>query len=373
MDTNISIIGAGVVGLAIAAKLSEKHRDIFVLEKNLKFGQETSSRNSEVIHSGIYYPTHSLKAMLCVKGNRMLYEYCCNKGINHKKIGKLLVATDEHEDNILMKLLSQSQVNGVTDGMFLSQREALEYEPDIFCSSAIYFPSTGIIDSHGLMKQLETDAIINGVSFAYNSEAEGIKKINRGYEITVKEGSGQYAFTTRAVVNAAGLYSDLVAGLSSTYEPLYQLYYWKGDYFSVGNKKNKLIKHLIYPVPHENSTGLGVHATLDLDGRMKLGPDTTFMNSRNLSYSVDKSKRDQFLAAAGKFLPFLEADDLYPDQSGIRPKLQRPGDAVRDFIIKDEHEKGHPCIINLIGIDSPGLTSCLAIAERVSLFRAFAD
>lgn len=371
MDTNITIIGAGVVGLAIAAKLSESFSDIFVLEKNLKFGQETSSRNSEVIHSGIYYPTNSLKSLLCVRGNRMLYEYCGKKDVNYKKIGKLLVATDDREDELLKKVLAQSKINGVADAVLLSNTKAMELEPNIFCTSAIYYPSTGIIDSHGLMKQLETDAIINSASFAYNSEVTAIKRMGEGYEITVKEGEGKYSFTTRVVVNAAGLNSDIVAGYSSTFEPSYQLHYWKGDYFAVANNKNKLIKHLIYPVPHEHATGLGVHATLGLDGRMKLGPDATFMDSRILNYSVDKSKRDQFLAAAGKFLPFIEADDLYPDQSGIRPKLQKPGDPVRDFIIKDEQEKGHPHIINLIGIESPGLTSCLAIAERVGSFDTF--
>jgi len=373
MDTNITIIGAGVIGLAIAAKLSEKFSDVFVLEKNLKFGQETSSRNSEVIHSGIYYPSSSLKALLCVKGNRILYKYCSMKNIRHKKIGKLVVATSSMEDLMLQKVLTQSRVNGVADGILLSKTEAAELEPNIFCTSAIYFPSTGIIDSHGLMKQLENDAIINGVFFAYNAEVIGIEKMDEGYKITVKEGSGGYSFTSRVVVNAAGLNSDLIARFSATFELSYQLHYWKGDYFSVSNKKNKLIRHLIYPVPHENTTGLGVHATLDLDGRLKLGPDATFIHDRSQNYSVDKSKQNHFLEAARKFLPFIDTDDLNPDQSGMRPKLQKPGDPVRDFIIKDEHEKGHPDFINLIGIESPGLTSCLAIAEIVDSFETFAN
>jgi L-2-hydroxyglutarate oxidase LhgO len=371
MDTNITIIGAGVIGLAIAAKLSEKFSGIFVLEKNLKFGQETSSRNSEVIHSGIYYPTNSLKASLCVKGNKMLYEYCIKKNINHKKIGKLVVATDSQEEAILQKVFTQSRTNGVRDGIMLSKEEILELEPNVLCKSAIYFPSTGIVDSHGLMKQLETDAIINQISLAYNSEVVGIEKIDNGYKITVKEENGTYSFTTKIVINAAGLNSDTIARISNTFEPLYQLYYWKGEYFSVSNQKNALIQHLVYPVPHENNTGLGIHATLDLDGRLKLGPDATFLNDRITNYSVDKSKQESFYNAVRRYLPFIEMEDLNPDQSGIRPKLQKPGDSVRDFIIKDEHEKGHPNFINLIGIESPGLTSCLAIAEMVSGFDVF--
>lgn len=371
MDTNITIIGAGVVGLAIAAKLSERFSDVFVLEKNLKFGQETSSRNSEVIHSGIYYPTNSLKAKLCVRGNRMLYEYCEAKQINHKRIGKLVVATDSEEEKILHKVFNQSRINGVLDGTLLSKEEAVSLEPNILCTAAIFFPSTGIVDSHGLMKQLETDAINSNATFAYNSEVIGIVKIDDGYRITVKEGSGTYSFTTKFVVNAAGLNSDTIAKISGTFEPSYQLYYWKGEYFSVSNKKNERIKHLIYPVPHENNTGLGIHATLDLDGRMKLGPDATFLNDRTIDYSVDKAEKELFYRSVNKYLPFIELEDLNSDQAGIRPKLQKKGDLVRDFIIKEESEKGYPNFINLIGIESPGLTSCLAIAEYVSLFDTF--
>lgn len=365
MDAKITIIGAGVVGLAIAAKLSEKYQDVFVLEKHEKFGQETSSRNSEVIHSGIYYPTNSLKAQLCIKGNKMLYAYCEAKEIPYKKIGKLVVATNNEEVKILENVLKQSGINGVTDGYFLQKDEISTIEPNIFCTAALYFPSTGIIDSHRLMKQLESDAKNNGVSFAYNSEVIGIEKMENGYSITIKEENGNYSFTTEKVINAAGLASDAVAELAGTFEPSYQLHFWKGEYFAVANSKNRKINHLIYPVPHTNLTGVGVHATLDLGHGMKLGPDATFLENGIPEYSVDKSKQSDFFAAANKYLPFLELEDLHPDQAGVRPKLQKPGDAARDFIIKKETEKGHPDFINLIGIESPGLTSCLAIAENV--------
>lgn len=371
MDTNISIIGAGVVGLAIAAKLSQTFPDVFVLEKHEKFGQETSSRNSEVVHSGIYYPTDSLKAKLCVEGNKMLYDYCIKNEIMHQKCGKLVVATDHHEEKVLLKVFNQSRVNGVLDGVLLTKEQAHKLEPNIFCTAAIFYPSTGIVDSHSLMKQLETDAFINQATFAYNAEVVGIDKLEKGYLITVKEANGTYSFTANTVINAAGLGSDEVAKMSGTFDPTYQLYFWKGSYFAVSNGKNKLIEHLVYPVPHENTTGLGVHATLDLNHGMKLGPDATFLENNEIDYAVDKTKRAGFYHAAIKFLPFLEEADLHPDQAGIRPKLQKPGDSTRDFIIKDEQAKGMPGFINLIGIESPGLTSCLSIAKMVSKFSIF--
>lgn len=371
MDTNITIIGAGVVGLAIAANLSKRFPDVFVLEKHEKFGQETSSRNSEVVHSGIYYPSNSLKASLCVEGNKMLYDYCEKNDINHKKCGKLMVATNPHEEEVLLKVFKQSRINGVMDGVLLSADEALKMEPHIFCTAAIFFPSTGIVDSHGLMKRLESEAKINQATFAYNSEVVGIVKLEDGFSITVKEANGTYSFTANTVINAAGLGSDGIAKLSGTFDPSYLLYFWKGSYFAVGNGKNKLINHLIYPVPHENITGLGVHATLDLNHGMKLGPDATFLENNIVDYSVDKAKRAGFYNAARKYLPFIEEKDLHPDQAGIRPKLQKPGDSFRDFIIKDESEKGCRDFINLIGIESPGLTSCLSIAEMVSRFGVF--
>jgi L-2-hydroxyglutarate oxidase LhgO len=372
MDTNITIIGAGVVGLAIAANLSERFPDVFVLEKHEKFGQETSSRNSEVVHSGIYYPSNSLKACLCVEGNKMLYDYCEKNDINHKKCGKLVVATDQYEEVVLQKVFKQSKFNGVLDGLLLSKDQALKLEPNIFCTAAIFFPSTGIVDSHGLMKQLESDAIINQATFAYNAEVVGIEKFEKGYLISVREASGTYSFTANTVINAAGLGSDTIAELSGTFDPSYQLYFWKGAYFAVGNGKNKLIEHLVYPVPHENTIGLGVHATLDLSHGLKLGPDATFIEDKKIDYTVPKTRQTDFYQAARKFLPFLEEGDLHPDQAGIRPKLQKPGDPTRDFIIKDEQAKGMPGFINLIGIESPGLTSCLSIAKMVSRFSVFA-
>lgn len=366
MDAKITIIGAGVIGLAIAADVSNHFDNVFVVEKHSKFGQETSSRNSEVIHSGIYYPTNSLKAILCVKGNKMLYEFCESKEINHSKCGKLVVATSSEEEEILQKVLNQSIINGVRDGRYLTREEVREIEPEIYCTASLYFPSTGIIDTHGLMKELENNALNNNVSFAYNSEVIKIEKLTEGYAITVFDGVAPFTFTSEYVVNAAGLQADKIAKLSGIYEPSYQIHYWKGDYFAIGNGKNRKIKHLIYPVPQSNTVGLGVHATIDLNNGVKLGPDATYIGTEKIDYSVNKAKQKDFYQAALKYLPFLELDDLHPDQAGIRPKLQKPGDPTRDFIIKRETKKGHPNFINLIGIESPGLTSCLSISNLIT-------
>jgi len=367
LDTNIVIIGAGVVGLAIAQELSKWFDDIYLIEKNITFGQETSSRNSEVIHSGIYYPQGSLKATLCVEGQKLLYDYCRQKQIAHKKIGKLIVSTNASEDIILYSILQQAQNNNVTDARLLSLKEIKQLEPNINATSALYFPSTGIVDSFGLMKQLESDAINQGVQVLYKKEITAIRKITDGYKLTINENDKPFSFTASVVINAGGLYADKIAAMVGIHEPSYTLYYWKGEYFSVANGKHKLINHLIYPIPYQNNTGLGIHATLDINHRLKLGPNALFLPSKTLDYKVDKDHCESVYNAAKKFLPFIELEDLQADQAGIRPKLQKPGDAVRDFIICNEADKGFPNFINLIGIESPGLTSCLAIAKKINL------
>ena len=366
MDSNITIIGAGVVGLAIAAELSKSFDNIFIIEKHLKFGQETSSRNSEVIHSGIYYPHGSLKAKLCVKGKKLLYEYCKKNEILHKACGKIIVATDDFELAQIQKIYEQAKGNGVSDHKIIDPDEISELEPNVSAVGAIHFPTTGIIDTHGLMKQLETDACINGVQMVYGSEVVDISKIENGYEIALIDADGEnYSFTTEKVINSAGLFSDQIASMVGIDKPDYRLYYWKGEYFSVGNGKHKLVNSLIYPVPLSNTVSLGIHATVDLNGRMKLGPSASYLEKNEIDYSINQENKKIFFESASRFLPFLEPDDLLPDQAGIRPKLQKPGDAVRDFIINEESGIGYPGFINLIGIESPGLTSCLAIGRYV--------
>ncbi len=366
MDTQIVIIGAGVIGLAIAKTISSTFDNVYVIEKHKTFGQETSSRNSEVIHSGIYYPEYSLKAQLCVEGKQLLYDYCAKKGIPHKKIGKLIVANNSIEEAILKKIKQQSIKNGVDQVYLLTNQDVKNIEPHIQASTALFYPTTGIIDVYSLMKQLETDAINQGTTFVYNSEVTAISKLNQGYKITIKDTYGYFDFSTKIVINAAGLYADNIASMVGINDPSYTQYFWKGEYFSVVNGKNKYLQHLVYPIPHEHQVGLGIHATLDLNNRLRLGPNAFFLENKTIDYTVNPDHQFDFYNAAQNYLPFLELNDLVPDQAGIRPKLQKPNDTFRDFIIRNEKDKGFPGFINLIGIESPGLTSCLAIAKKVS-------
>jgi L-2-hydroxyglutarate oxidase LhgO len=371
-DTNISIIGAGVVGLAIASKVSELTDAVFVLEKNLKFGQETSSRNSEVVHSGIYYPKSSLKALLCIEGKESLYSYCEKYDIPYNKCGKLIISKSEEEDGILENILEYAQNNDVTDGRIIENEEILQLEPYITARKAVFFPTTGVIDSHSLMKRLETESINNGTEIVYGSEVKGIKKITDGYEITVSEQSGsEFSFTTRYLINSAGLDADNISKLAGIDNQDYCQYFWKGEYFSLANGKHKLISRLVYPVPLKNTVGLGIHTTVDLSGRVKLGPNAVFLKNKQKDYSITPGHKEEFYQSVKTYLPFLEPEDMVPDQVGIRPKLQKPGDPVKDFIIKEESDAGFPGFINLLGIESPGLTACLSIAEYVSRLLQF--
>ncbi len=366
-DTKISIIGAGVVGLAIASRISEMTDSIFVLEKNLKFGQETSSRNSEVVHSGIYYPKGSLKAILCVEGKELLYNYCEQKDIAYNKCGKLIISNSEQEDKVLENILQGAQKNGVKDGKTIKEEEILSLEPHIRAKSALFFPLSGVIDTHGLMKQLETDAINQGAEIVYGAEVTGIRKIDGGYEITVSEQDGPgFSFTTEILINASGLNADMIPKMVGIKNNEYQQYFWKGEYFSLVNGKHKLVSRLVYPVPFKNTVGLGIHTTIDLSGRVKLGPNAIYLSNKLTDYAINPEHKRDFYESAKTYLPFLEPDDLVSDQVGIRPKLQKPGDPVRDFIIKEESQAGFPGFINLIGIESPGLTACLSIANHVA-------
>jgi L-2-hydroxyglutarate oxidase LhgO len=365
--SDITIIGAGVVGLAIAAQLARHGRVVYVLEKNERFGQETSSRHSGVIHSGIYYPYGSLKAKLCVEGNHLLYELCPKHGIGYKKLGKLIVAASDEETGQLQELKEKGQRNGAEGLRMISRSELKKLEPNVEGVAALLSPSTGIIDSHALMEHFVARAKDGGTEIAYRKKVVGIEKVSDGYKVTVEEDDkGKFSFTTRILINCAGLYCDKIAGLAGIDidKAGYRLHYCKGEYFSVGNGKNRLVKRLIYPVPEVKDTGLGVHVTLDLEGRMRLGPNTQYVDS--IDYSVDSRHKDSFYKSAIKMLPFIEYEDLEPEMAGIRPKLQGPGEDVKDFVIRDESDRGLLGFIDLIGIESPGLTSSLAIARYVA-------
>jgi len=365
MDAEITIIGAGVIGLAIAQAASEKFKDVFVLEKHTTFGQETSSRNSEVIHAGIYYPKGSLKARLCVEGKDLLYDYCRKHEIPFSNCGKLIVATDDKEAAVLDGIKKTAAGNGVHLEV-LDPEHIKNMEPEIFAIKALFSPSTGIVDSHSLMKRFETNTLNNGGQIVYGSEVSGIRKTSEGYEITILDSDkNYYSFTTRRVINAAGLSSDKIAEMAGMGDENLSIRFCKGEYFRIIPPKNRLLKHLVYPVPHTNLEGIGIHVTIDMGGGVKLGPDVTYLESNVYDYRVNPEKQEAFWKSAKKFLPFLEFDDIAPEMAGIRPKIQKPGEPVRDFYIKEESERGNPGFINLIGMESPGLTSCIAIAKHV--------
>jgi len=366
LDTHIVIIGAGVVGLAIARELSASHEGVYVAERHHKFGQETSSRNSEVIHSGIYYPPGSLKARLCIEGRHLLYDYCRKHEVLHQQCGKYMVATNEQEAHQLSDILQRARTNGVESGTFVEAETLRQEEPHINAVKALYFNTSGIVDSHGLMKQLETDAVVRGTMMAYGSQIHNIRKIDGGYELEIFDEGGLFQFTAQKVINAAGLGAWEVARMVGLNDPAYQQHFWKGQYWAIGNGKHKMVNHLIYPVPQTKLTGLGIHATIDLNGGLKIGPDAVYLENGKLDYGVDPASKSAFYHSARKFLPFLQWDDLHPDQAGIRPKLQKPGDPVKDFIIREESRKGLPGFINLVGIESPGLTASLAIGKYVA-------
>ena len=362
---NIIIIGAGAVGLSIAAELSHSHKDIIVVERNPSFGQETSSRNSEVIHAGIYYPKDSLKLNTCLEGKTLLYEFCARNNIPHKRIGKLIIAIDKNEMKDLEELFLRGRNNGVDDLTLISKADIKRIEPCINAEAAIYSPSTGIFDTHSFMKCLASSFEKNGGQIACNTEVAGIAKTNSGYEVTVTDSQkDSFTLNSNVVVNSAGLNSDKVAAFVGLKKAEYKLKYCKGDYFRLSHSKDANIKHLIYPVPKEDRGGLGIHLTLDLTGSIRLGPDDEYVE--NIDYKIDPLKAKLFYESVKTFLPFVRLSDISADTSGVRPKLQGEGEGFRDFIICHEDASGFPGFINLLGIESPGLTASLSIAKMVA-------
>ena len=356
VDCDITIIGAGVIGLAIASALSQDEQNIFILEKNASHGMGISSRNSEVIHAGIYYPPGSLKAKLCIEGREQLYETCAKHNIPHRKIGKLIIASAASEKEKLEKLMINAGRNGLSSVSLLEGERIGALEPNIRAVAALHSPDTGIVSVHHLMDYYLHSAKSRGAEIVCGTHVRGIEKVANGYRITTVDSGGErFEIVSERVVNAAGLHADEVAGMLGSH---YSQFYCKGDYFSINNVKKGTVQRLIYPVPEE--AGLGVHLTLDLSGRMRLGPDATYIQKTE-NYHVDAGKKEAFYQAAVKYLPFIQRDDIAPDMSGIRPKLQAPGEDHRDFVISEDH----PGFVNLVGIESPGLTAAPAIASHV--------
>ncbi|MGA2671559.1 MAG: NAD(P)/FAD-dependent oxidoreductase [Dehalococcoidia bacterium] len=362
-EIDVAIIGAGVIGLATAREIAQGKKEVFVFEKNRTLGLETSSRNSEVIHAGIYYPEDSLKAKLCVEGKNLLYKFCDKHNIAYKKSGKIIVAASKNETTQLEKLYEQGRKNGVDDLMLLSRTEVKKLEPNIEARAGLLSPSSGILDSHTFLKFLYNQAKEKGAEFVFGTEVIGIERAGAKYKVQIKDRDGISAFVAHVVVNCAGLNSDKIAQLAGIdiAKAGYKLHYCKGEYFSLDSKYRNLISRLIYPTPEQ--VGHGIHWRQALDGRVLLGPSAHYVEA--IDYAVNETHKQAFYNSAKRFLPFVELEDLTPESAGIRPKLQGPGEAFRDFVIAHEEKLGFPGLINLIGIESPGLTASLAIARYV--------
>ena len=358
----VAIIGAGAVGLAAAYELSKRFKNIIVFEKEESFGRHTSSRNSETVHSGIYYPPGTLKAKLCLRGNGLVYRFMKNNLITFTNCGKYIIASSRDELPEIEKLYSNGIKNGVPGIRIAEGSEIEEHEPQVRAIAGVHVPTAGIMNSHELMKRLETLAKDNGVLFAYRTCVSSIKKKNSGYIIGSGEGD---AIEADIVLNCAGLFSDKVAAMTGMdiESAGYTLSYCKGEYYKSDNVKKMNI--LIYPVPSPDGRSLGIHNRLFTDGSVTFGPNAYYLEKNIIDYSIDESHKDEFLYSLSSFMK-TDISDLYPYDSGIRPKLQKEGEKFRDFVIKNENETGLKNFINLIGIESPGLTSCLAIAEYVS-------
>ncbi len=361
----LTIIGAGVVGLAIASALSDSGRNVVLLEKHESFGQETSSRNSEVIHASIYYPQNFLKGKLCLQGNEMIYDICNKNNIPYMNYGKLIVATNNEEIDKLPAVLNTAKNNGAKGVRIIGENEIHKLEPNVNAKEAIYCPSSGVVDSHKLMQYFETNSINNGADILYGNEVVAIERLANSYKLDIKTLDGQtYSFETEILINAAGLNSGKISKLAGIdidkYH--YRINYKKGIYFRVHNGLERFPKMLIYPVPFSEGS-VGVHTCPDLYGGMRIGPHDFWVD--NIDYSVDESWREFIFDSVKSFLPFLKKEELMPDTAGIHPKIQKPDEDMQDFVIRNESDKGLPNFINLVGIESPGLTSSPAIAQYV--------
>jgi L-2-hydroxyglutarate oxidase LhgO len=354
-----AVVGAGVVGLAVARELAAAGLEPLVLERNGRIGEETSSRNSGVIHSGIYYRPGSLKARLCARGREATYAYCATRGIAHRRCGKLVVA-QESEVGALRRLQAQGETNGVPDLQWLDADAVRRLEPRVRCAAALHSPHTGIVDVHELMLALQADCESAGAAVVLRSPVERLRPVESGIELTV---GGEVAerIVARRVVNAAGLGAIALARRTDGYakDRLPGEYLAKGHYFSIGGRP---FGRLVYPMPNE--AGLGVHATVDLDGSVRFGPDVQWVD--RLDYTVPTERSKAFYAAIREYWPDLPEGALSPAYAGIRPKIAGPGEQPADFVIEGPEEHGIRGLVNLFGIESPGLTAALALGALVA-------
>ena len=368
MQVDAVVIGGGVVGLAVAMRLARGGMDVALLERHESFGREASSRNSEVVHAGMYYPTGSIKARLCVAGNLAVYAWCDAHGVKYRRVGKFIVATSPDEASVLEGILARGVANGV-EGMRWAARGELEREePEVRAAAALWSPFTGIVDSHGFMQSLADEASGHGALLAWGHDYIGAEAGEGGYIVRYRspEGSEERMQAAR-VVNAGGLSADdIAAGMGLDIDALqYRLCYVRGCYFRLSDRWTGRLRHLIYPVPHAGLSGLGVHVTVDLAGGARLGPDVEVLDRKVQDYRVAADRAEAFAAAAGTYLPDLRLEDVRADQAGIRARRIVPGGGAPDFVIAEEGARGLPGWVDLIGIESPGLTCALPLADTV--------
>jgi L-2-hydroxyglutarate oxidase LhgO len=364
MQVDIAVVGAGVVGLACAHELARAGQSVVVIERHARVGTETSSRNSGVIHAGIYYPADSTKARLCVRGNQSLFAWCRRFDVRAQAVGKIIVATSSAEEATLDTLFWHARLNGVPALRLLSGAEVRAREPAVVAHAGILSATTGIVDVVELAASLRAQAAAHGCTFAMRHTLRAARRATDGYAIVVEDGDGvPSTLEAGAVVNAAGLEADTVAALIGIDidDAGYRLEYVKGHYFRIARRG--LVHGLVYPIPPADGSGLGIHATLDVDGTIRLGPDALTLTERKQDYTVPDALAERFLTAAHRFLPSVAKTDLHPDQSGIRPRLKK---GPRDFVIAEESARQLPRWVNLVGIESPGLTCCLEIGSEVA-------
>ncbi len=356
-----AVIGAGVIGLAVARRLARAGIEVVILERAEAIGTETSSRNSEIVHAGIYYSKDSLKALTCVAGKRALYDYCAARGIEHRRCGKIIVATDDSQVGELAAIEARAAANGVGDLSWLTPSEVARMEPAVHCVAALHSPSTGIVDSHALMLSFQGEAEERGAMIAYHAPVAGCRVEDDGILVDVG-GATPMTLKAERLVNAAGIWAPAVARTIDGLDPasVPRDYLCKGNYYTLAGKSP--FTRPVYPVPEK--AGLGVHVTVDLAGQARFGPDVEWIDT--IDYDVDPARADAFYAAIRRYWPGLPDGAIQAGYAGIRPKLQAPGEPAADFVVQGPSAHGIDGLVNLYGIESPGLTAALALADLVA-------